>query len=128
MRLLVVDDEVDVTLILGEALRDRGHVVEAVSSGHEALRVATAFRPDAALVDVGLPDIDGITLAGLIRGAVGDKRVRIVAFSGWGESRLRGAIQRDVFDDYLLKPASLDAIEHALAASAGPASPPPVGA
>ena len=113
MRILVIDDEMDVTLIVGEALRNRGYIVAVAASGHQALEVASAFQPEAVLIDVGLPDIDGVTLAELVRGSV-NHRVRVVAFSGHAESRLRPAVRRDVFDDYLLKPASLDEIERAL--------------
>ena len=118
MRILVVDDESDVTLVVSEALRDRGHEVECASSGHQAIAIAADFRPDAALVDIGLPDMDGVTLAELLRGSVPGKRLRVVAFSGYGDPALRGAIRRELFDDYLLKPASLHAIVEALA---GPA-------
>lgn len=117
MRVLVVDDESDVTLVVGEALRDRGHEVECASSGHEAIEIAVGFRPDAVLVDIGLPDIDGVTLAELLRGSVPGKRLRVVAFSGYRDPNLRGAVQRELFDDYLMKPASLQAIEDALVAA-----------
>lgn len=116
MRVLVVDDESDVTLVVGEALRDRGHQVECASSGHEAIAIAADFRPDAALVDIGLPDMDGVTLAELLRGSVADKRLRVVAFTGYGSPALRDTIQSELFDEYLLKPASLQAIEDALVA------------
>jgi len=65
MRVLVVDDEPDVRLVLAQALRERGHQVEVASTGHEAIDLAATFQPEAALVDVGLPDIDGVTLAEL---------------------------------------------------------------
>ena len=118
MRILVVDDETEVTEVLGDALRDRGHEVAVASCGHEAIEVATWFQPDAALLDVGLPDIDGVTLAELVRGSV-RRRLRVVAFSGHQEARLRGAVRRDVFDDYVLKPASLATIEAALSPTQG---------
>jgi CheY-like chemotaxis protein len=115
MRVLVIDDETDVTLVVAEALRDRGHEVEVASSGHDAIAIAADFQPDAALVDIGLPDMDGVTLAELLRGSVPGKRLRLVAFSGYGDAQLRSAVQqRELFDDYLLKPASLQAIEAAL--------------
>ncbi len=118
MRVLVVDDESDVTLVVGDALRDRGHEVECATSGHQAIAIAAEFCPDAALLDIGLPDMDGVTLAELLRGSVPGKHLRVVAFSGYGEVNLRGVVQRDVFDDYLLKPASLQSIEDALVARA----------
>lgn len=113
MRILVIDDEMDVTLVVGDALRDRGHEVAIAASGHQALEVACAFQPDAVLLDVGLPDIDGVTLAELVRGSI-NRRVCVVAFSGHDEARIRPAVRRDVFDGYLMKPASLDDIERAL--------------
>jgi CheY-like chemotaxis protein len=116
MRVLVIDDESDVTLVVGEALRDRGHEVECASNGHQAISIAHDFQPDAALVDIGLPDMDGVTLAELLRGSIHGKRLRVVGFSGYGDPTLRGTVQRDVFDDYLLKPASLQSIEDALLA------------
>jgi CheY-like chemotaxis protein len=117
MRVLVVDDEAEVTLVIGAALRERGHLVAVASTGHEAIETAETFQPDVAILDVGLPDIDGVTLAELIRGTVSGKPVRVIAFSGHGERRLRAAVGRDLFDEYVLKPASLDAIERALSAA-----------
>jgi CheY-like chemotaxis protein len=117
MRVLVVDDEREVTTVLGEALRDRGHQVAVASTGREAIEAAERFQPDAALVDVGLPDIDGITLAELLRGTLSTKPIRMIAFSGHREANLRSAVRRDLFDEYLLKPATLDSIERALSAA-----------
>ena len=125
MRVLVVDDESDVTLVVGDALRDRGHHVECAASGHEAIAIAADFRPDAALVDIGLPDMDGVTLAELLRGSVAGKRLRVVAFTGYGNPALRDTIQSELFDEYLLKPASLQTIEDALVPPASSHRHPP---
>src|SRR5688500_3381983 len=121
MRILVVDDESDVTMVISEALRDCGHEVECAASGHAAIALAAELRPDAVLVDIGLPDMDGVTLAELLRGAVTGKRLRIVAFSGYADPALGDAVQRELFDDYLVKPASLKTIEQALTAPTAPA-------
>jgi CheY-like chemotaxis protein len=117
MRVLVVDDEQEVTHVIGSALRDRGHQVAVASTGHQAIEIAEHFQPDVALVDIGLPDIDGVTLAELLRGTVSTKPVRVIAFSGRAERRLRAAVRRDHFDEYVLKPATLDTIERALSAA-----------
>jgi CheY-like chemotaxis protein len=117
MRVLVVDDEQDVRSLVGAALRARGHLVAVAATGHEAIETAETFQPDVALVDVGLPDIDGVTLAEILRGAVSSKPVRVIAFSGYGEPRLRAAVRRDHFDEYVLKPASLETIERAISSA-----------
>ena len=118
MRVLVVDDEEDVTLVMSEALRDRGYDVEVAASGEEAVHKADAFHPDAVLVDVNLPDIDGIQLAGLLRRAAGQRPLRVIAFTGYGQRRMATEIPAGLFDDFLFKPAALGDIERALARGA----------
>jgi two-component system OmpR family response regulator len=115
MRVLVVDDEREVTFLLGEALRRRGYIVALASTGHEAIEEAERFQPDVALIDVGLPDMDGVTLAELLRGTVTTRPLRVIGFSGRNPRRLRAAVRRDVFDDYIRKPATVDNIERLLA-------------
>jgi DNA-binding response OmpR family regulator len=117
MRVLLIDDEQDVRTMVGAALRARGHLVAVAATGHEAIDTAETFQPDVALVDVGLPDIDGVTLAEILRGTVSSKPVRVIAFSGHAERRLRAAVGRDLFDEYVLKPATLEAIERAITAA-----------
>ncbi|HEU5058624.1 MAG TPA: response regulator, partial [Kofleriaceae bacterium] len=95
LRVLVVDDDEEVLLMLGDALRARGYEVATARDGHEALDVAEAFEPDVALVDVVLPDLSGITLASLLRGtARDDSNPRIVAYSGSDVHKLRQAVAR----------------------------------
>ena len=117
MRVLVADDDGDVTLVLAEALGERGHLVAVAATGQEAIDKAAAFQPDAAVIDVGLPDMDGVTLAELLRGAASSKPVRIIGLSGYSDPGLRAAVARDLFDELLFKPASLAAIERALRAA-----------
>jgi DNA-binding response OmpR family regulator len=114
MRVLVVDDDIDVLSMLDEALTLRGYDLATARTGEEAIEVAAAFRPDVALVDVILPDVNGITLASLVRGAVSGKHVRIVGYSGWSAHKLRSAVDRGVLDRYVVKPASIERIEEAL--------------
>jgi CheY-like chemotaxis protein len=115
LRVLVVDDDEDVLLMLGDALRARGFEVATARDGHAALDVAETFAPDVALVDVMLPDISGITLASLLRGTTSEKHApRIVAYSGADVHKLREAVDRGLFDDCVVKPASLERIERAI--------------
>jgi two-component system, OmpR family, response regulator len=117
LRVLVVDDDEEVLLMLGDALRARGYEVATARDGREALDVAEGFEPDVALVDVVLPDLSGITLASLLRGtARDDSNPRIVAYSGSDVHKLHQAVQRGLFDDCVVKPATLERIERAIRA------------
>jgi DNA-binding response OmpR family regulator len=114
MRVLLVDDDSEILTELGDALRKLGYEVATADSGKVALEVAAKFRPDAALVDVGLPDINGITLSNLLRGVVGDKPLRIIGLSGWSRETLRAAVNKRLFDDCVFKPASVREIQRSL--------------
>jgi two-component system OmpR family response regulator len=115
LRVLVVDDDVEVLVMLGDALRARGYEVATACDGQSAVDLAATFEPDVALVDVVLPDISGITLASLLRGATPhDGSPRIVAYSGADVIKLHQAVARGLFDDCVVKPATLDSIERAI--------------
>ena len=116
MRVLLVDDEVDFVTELGDSLRQLGYEVATATSGREALDIANDFQPDAALVNVALPDINGITLSNLLRAIVGEKPVRIIGFSGWSRESLDAAVHQQLFDDCLFKPANLRDIQRSLLA------------
>jgi DNA-binding response OmpR family regulator len=113
MKILVVEDDPEHLLALGDGLTGLGAEVLLTGSGREAIEVAAKFEPDAVLVDVMLPDINGITLANVLRGLAGDK-VRIVALTGSDPEKMRSALERSLFDDYLAKPAPLISIALAL--------------
>lgn len=113
MRILVVEDDLDHLAALGDGLTSIGAEVALVSSGREAIERAASFAPDAALVDVMLPDMSGITLANVLRGLAGD-RLRVVAFTGADPAKIRDAVDRSLFDDYVAKPAPLISIALAL--------------
>ncbi|HEY8145467.1 MAG TPA: response regulator [Kofleriaceae bacterium] len=118
LRVLVVDDDEDVLVMMGDALRARGYEVATARDGREAVDLAESFEPDVALVDVVLPDVSGITLASILRGATPhDGSPRIVAYSGSDALKLREAVDRGLFDDCVVKPATLDRIERAIRAT-----------
>lgn len=118
LRVLVVDDDEDVLVMMGDALRARGYEVATARDGREAVELAESFEPDVALVDVVLPDVSGITLASILRGATPhDGCPRIVAYSGSDAHKLHEAVVRGLFDDCVVKPATLDRIERAIRAT-----------
>ena len=109
LRILVVDDNVDGAESLAEVLELLGNQVRVAHDGAEALRLAREDVPDLALVDIGLPVIDGYELAQRLRSE--HPSVRLVAVSGYGQDGDRAAALRAGFSRHLVKPLSLEEIE-----------------
>jgi len=114
-RVLIVDDNVDAAESLADALRDAGHEVRVETDGPSALASAEAFSPDAALVDIGLPGMDGYEVARRLRAAMPRAPLRLIALTGYGQEGDRRRAEAAGFDVHLCKPADLDRIEAAIA-------------
>jgi PAS domain S-box-containing protein len=110
LEILVVDDNRDAADTCAMLLEAWGHHVRTAYLGREALELGQAFHPDAVLLDIGLPDIDGYALARQIRATPWGVRAVLVAVTGWGqeEDRLRAA--RAGFDQHLVKPIAGETI------------------
>lgn len=100
-RLLVVDDEPAIRRFLRIALQAAGHEVEEVATGQEALRLVSAHRPDALLLDLGLPDIDGLEVIAAVRAF---HPLPIIVLSARAEETDKVAALDAGADDYLQKP------------------------
>src|SRR5687768_14583168 len=83
LRVLVVDDNVDFANGLGELLRATGHEVEVVHSGRAALAAMVDFHPDVAVVDIGMPGMDGYEVARRMRQDPDLQGLRVVGVSGY---------------------------------------------
>ena len=104
-RILVVDDDVTLLRTLRLNLRARGYEVDAVATGGEALAVAAQQPPDLAIVDLGLPDMDGLqVIAGLRRWS----RLPILVLSARGEQNDKVAALDAGSDDHISKPFGMD--------------------
>lgn len=101
-RLLVVDDNEDLAETLGEALRFSGFEVEVVHDAAQALAAAATLRFDAALVDIGLPVMDGYELARRLRALTA--QTRLIAVSGYGTEKDRQRSVSAGFETHLVKP------------------------
>jgi CheY-like chemotaxis protein len=112
MRVLVVDDNVDAALILGETLRSLGHVVEVAHDGVQAIDVAAALAPDVAVLDIDLPVMDGYELAARLKAA--DPGVRLIALTGYGQESDRARSQEAGFAEHLVKPIDMSALMAAI--------------
>lgn len=105
MRLLLVEDEIDIQNFLGRSLREAGYEVEAASDGRTAEKLAAEIAFDALIVDLGLPDQDGITLILRLRQLGVRAPVLILSARRSVDDRVRGLEQGG--DDYLTKPFAL---------------------
>jgi signal transduction histidine kinase len=113
-RVLLVDDNADMTEMLAFALEDAGHATARAADGVEALRVADAFSPDVAFVDIGLPGLDGHEVARRLRARLG-RRVVLVAMSGYGQPEDVARTREAGFDHHLVKPVPIRRIEELVA-------------
>ncbi len=121
VRVLVVDDNADAADLLGEVLGHHGCAVRVAHSGPDALELAERWRPDVAVLDLGLPGMDGFELARALRGRFGGA-LRLVALTGYGQTRDRRAAEAAGFDAHLVKPVQLDALLRAFSAAASEGS------
>jgi signal transduction histidine kinase len=119
-RVLIVEDNADAADSLALLLRALGHEVRVVGDGPAALEAASSFRPDVALLDIGLPEMDGYEVARRLRRdpALGD--AVLVALSGYGQEEDRRRSHAAGFDVHLVKPVDLEGLQ-ALLADAPPA-------
>lgn len=120
-RLLVVDDERDARDSLSALLELEGHEVASAADGPSALAEISRFRPEAALIDIGLPGMDGYELARRARAL--SKDIALLAVTGYGQREDRDRALAAGFDAHLTKPFSYDELKRALARSGGSARP-----
>jgi signal transduction histidine kinase/CheY-like chemotaxis protein len=111
LRVLVVDDNADAALLLVKALEAMGHAALVTHDGPSALTRLAEFQPDVAVLDIGLPVMDGFEVARRIRGQLGAAAPRLIAISGYAA---QAGTADPVFDDYLVKPVALDRLARAL--------------
>lgn len=116
LNILLVDDNVDFATSLELLLSSLKHEVRTAHDGPQALDVLADFEPHFALLDIGLPAMDGFELAHRIRDIAPD--VRLVAISGWGQVENRQKALESGFSSYLVKPVDLATIRTILSSPA----------
>ncbi|HEY5951975.1 MAG TPA: response regulator [Kofleriaceae bacterium] len=115
VRTVVVDDNRDARELLGDLLRGRGYEVLTAGDGPSGLQLIREQRPDVALVDLGLPGLDGVGIVETLRRECPDLETRLVALSGYGNSGDLERTRRAGFHAHLVKPASAAVILACLA-------------
>lgn len=108
-RVLVVDDNVDFALTFADLIRDLGYEVAVVHDGPAALAVAREWKPAAALVDIGLPGMDGFEVARRLRESA-DHPLKLIAVTAYGQENDRVRSRESGFDVHIAKPVDLKAV------------------
>jgi signal transduction histidine kinase/DNA-binding response OmpR family regulator len=104
LRVLIVEDKEDAAECTGELLRLAGCEVQLASDGPAALKSVGAFRPDAVLLDIGLPGMDGYEVARRLRARPSGEQLILIAASGYGQEQDRQRSLKAGFDTHLTKP------------------------
>lgn len=112
---MVVDDHAQSLEMLVQLLSLEGYQVSTAESGQRAMDVARDFKPDVALLDIGLPDMDGFALAKLFKADPQLCTTHLVALTGYGHSGDQGGMRAEGFDHYMVKPVDIDALLSVLA-------------
>jgi CheY-like chemotaxis protein len=109
-RILVADDNIDAAESMGTMLRLMGNNVRIVRDGQQAVDEAAAFRPDLALLDIGMPRLNGYEVARLVRRQRWGQEIVLVALTGWGQEEDKRKAAEAGFDHHFTKPVSPDDI------------------
>ncbi|HEV3077584.1 MAG TPA: response regulator, partial [Thermoanaerobaculia bacterium] len=113
-RILLVEDDADTREALKTLLELSGHHVAVAADGGEAVAHVVAYRPDVALVDIGLPEIDGNEVARRIRALLGAGGIFLVALTGYGGEAEEELARASGFDAHFTKPVELSRLDRLL--------------
>ena len=116
-RVMVVDDNIDAAESVAMYLRLEGHEVKVVADAHHAISSATVFAPQVAVLDIGLPELDGYYLARRLRQQAGGE-LTLIALTGYGQKEDRERALEAGFDHFFVKPTDPREIQAAI--SRGP--------
>ena len=115
VRILVADDNVDSATSWGMLLELAGHEVRIAHNGLRAVEIAQEFKPHLALLDIGMPELNGYEVAQRMRAANWGANATLVALTGWGHERDRQQAREAGFDHHFTKPVEMSALEPILA-------------
>ncbi|HEY3413252.1 MAG TPA: ATP-binding protein [Armatimonadota bacterium] len=113
--ILVVDDNAFAARMMAEVLRSLGHQVQVAGDGEAAIELAVQSTPDVALMDIGLPGMDGYEVARRLRAEPSCRDMRLIALTGYGGQDDRQRSMAAGFDEHLVKPLDFDVLDSLLA-------------
>ena len=126
-RILIADDNRDNAESLGTLLELEGHQVRVTYDGPSAVAHARTFRPSIAILDIGMPKMDGHEVARTLRGEAWAGALVLVAATGWGDKDARAETANTGFHYHLTKPINLNDLARILEDCTAPSAPLPGG-
>jgi CheY-like chemotaxis protein len=114
-RIVLVEDPADNRKLLTRWLELKGHIIHSAPDGLAGVALVEREQPEIALVDIGLPKIDGYEVARRIRAGKSSNAIKLVALTGYGKPADVEAARQAGFDHHLVKPVNLDELERLLA-------------
>ena len=115
LRILVADDNTDAAEMLAALLQINGHITEIANDGNSAYRIATQLVPDVAILDIGMPGLNGYEVAQLMKNSPITQATLLIALTGWGAEHDQLRAKEAGFDFHLTKPTELSTIENLIA-------------
>jgi CheY-like chemotaxis protein len=110
LKVLIVDDNTDAAEALGMLVETTRNDVQYASHAKAALEIAADWRPDVCLLDIGLPDVDGYQLAGLLRHDPQTTNAVLIAVTGYGLPQDKEKAEAAGFDHHFVKPLDFKAL------------------
>jgi CheY-like chemotaxis protein len=114
-RILVVDDNTDVTETMTMLLETVGHHTAFAHDGAQALAAAETYRPQVVILDIGLPDMNGYEVARQLRARSGGSALFLIAATGWGQDADRARARDAGFDLHMTKPIDFSKLQEVIA-------------
>lgn len=108
MRVMVIDDNLPSAQTMGWAIEAMGHDITIVNDGRAAIDAATTFKPDAVLLDIGMPGMSGYDVCRAMRALPGLEKTIFIAQTGWGQEEHRRRSREAGFHHHLVKPVNFD--------------------
>jgi CheY-like chemotaxis protein len=106
MRVLIVDDNTDLAYLMSMLVQKCGHEVQVAYDGPAALKIAAALHPDVALVDIAMPQMDGLCVARQLRRSGMFDDCLLIAVTGYGDAAHHALGMQAGFDHYMVKPVA----------------------
>lgn len=114
LKVLVVDDTRAGVYLLRKVLESAGCEIQEAYNGQSAIEMASAFKPDAIVMDIGMPIMDGNEAARIIRSKSWGQQIRMIALTGWGQENDKQKTRAAGFDHHLVKPPNLQLLQSLL--------------